>query len=220
VAHDDEVSGMLAWCRSGAPVVVGNLGVLWKAAQHRAEVEAHWSLNAVNSLSVEQLAELGARRAWMSPELTSHQIADIAVESRIPVGMAVWGFQEIMVTEHCVLMAQGPCNRQCESCTRRAEQRFLLDRKGYRFPIRTDLSGRTHVYNSVPLDLVPALDEVVGTGVGAVRLDLQMMTGEDAAIQVRRAIRVLAAVESGVDIPEKRSADSSTTTGHFFRGML
>jgi putative protease len=220
VAHDGEVLTMLEWCRPGSAVVVGNLGVLQEAANLRADVEAHWSLNAVNSSSVAQLAELGARSVWLSPELTGHQISDLANASNVPLGVAVWGAQEIMVTEHCVLMAQGPCDRRCGQCARRADRRFLLDRKGYRFPVQTDRSGRTHVYNSVPLDLVPALGEVVGTGVNAIRLDLQMMTGEDAATQVRRTIRVLAAVESGVDIPEKRAADASTTTGHFFRGML
>ncbi len=99
--------------------------------------------------------------------------------------------------------------------------RVLRDRKGYLFPVRTDVSGRSHVYNSVPLDLVPALREVLDTGVAAVRLDLQMLTTPQAAAQVARARRrALAAVASGIDVPQSRAAGAPTTTGHFFRGLL
>jgi putative protease len=201
-------------------VVVGNLGVLKEAAQLDSMAEAHWSLNAVNSLAIEQLAELGARNVWLSPELTGRQISDLAGRSTLPLGIAVWGAQEIMVTEHCVLMAQGPCDSRCGVCERRAERRFLLDRKGYRFPVSTDRSGRSHVYNSVPLDLIPALGEVLATGVSALRLDLQMLEVEEAAAHVRRAVRALAAAEAGVELADTRAAGATTTTGHFFRGLL
>jgi putative protease len=96
----------------------------------------------------------------------------------------------------------------------------LRDRKGYRFPVRTDTSGRSHIYNSVPLDLVPALAEVVGTGVSAIRLDLQLVSEGEAAAQVRRVIQAMSAVEAGVDIPAPRTVASPSTTGHFFRGLL
>ena len=70
------------------------------------------------------------------------------------------------MTEHCVLMAEGPCDRECAArATRSADAACLRDRKGYEFPVRTDVSGRSHVYNSVPLDLIAALREVLDAGV-------------------------------------------------------
>jgi putative protease len=220
IAHDSEVAAALGWCTPGIGVVAGNLGVLREAARQGAVVEAHWSLNAVNSYAVEQLVDLGANSVWLSPELSSRQIAELAAGSSVALGVAIWGAQEVMVTEHCALMAEGPCTRACGSCERRSAERVLRDRKGYLFPVRTDLSGRSHVYNSVPLDLVPTLREVLETGVTAVRLDLQMLTPSHAAAQVARTSRALAAVASGIDVPESRAAGAPTTTGHFFRGLF
>jgi putative protease len=220
IAHDGEVISALTWCEPGSLVVAGNLGVLAEASRRGAVVEAHWSLNAVNSLALEQLVELGASTVWLSPELTGRQIADLAEGSSVPLGIAVWGAQEIMVTEHCVLMAEGPCSRDCRVCLRRTNERFLLDRKGYRFPVRTDLAGRSHLYNSVPLDLVPALGEVLGAGVSAIRLDLQTLTAHEAVAQLRRVISALETAGSLTGGSDRTASDSRTTTGHFFRGLL
>ncbi len=220
IAHDGEVAAQLEWCKRDATVVAGNLGILAESAGLGALVEAHWSLNAVNLSAVDQLAALGAGMVWLSPELTGRQIAQIVSRSAIPLGVSVYGAQEIMVTEHCVLMAEGPCTRECASCGRRASVRLLRDRKGYLFPVRTDVSGRTHVYNSVPLDLVPALPEVLATGVDAIRLDLQMLAEADAVAQVRRVVEALETAASGKDFSAKGTAGTPTTTGHFFRGLL
>jgi putative protease len=220
IAHDGEVISALTWCEPGSQVVAGNLGVLAEASRRGAVVEAHWSLNAVNSLALEQLVALGASTVWLSPELTGRQIADLAEGSSVPLGTAVWGAQEIMVTEHCVLMAEGPCSRECRQCRRRTNERFLLDRKGYRFPIRTDLAGRSHIFNSVPLDLVPALGEVLGAGVSAIRLDLQTLTAHEAVAQVRRVISALETTGPATAGSDRTASDSRTTTGHFFRGLL
>ena len=143
------------------------------ASDAGAAVEAHWSLNALNALAVEQLAELGAGLVWLSPELSGRQIAEVCSATRVPLGVSVWGRQEVMVTEHCVLMAEGECDRRCGTCARRASARMLRDRKGYEFPVQTDVSGRTHVFNSVRLDLTTALPEIIGAGVAALRLDVQ-----------------------------------------------
>jgi U32 family peptidase len=220
IAHDEEVAAALSWCAPSRGVVAGNLGVLREAARRGAVVEAHWSLNAVNAYAVEQLVDLGANSVWLSPELSGRQIAELTATSSAALGVAVWGAQEVMVTEHCAFMAQGPCTRACGSCERRSAARVLRDRKGYLFPVRTDLWGRSHVYNSVPLDLVPVLREVLDTGVAAVRLDLEMLTPSQAAAQVARTSRALAAVGTGIDAPTPRAVGAPTTTGHFFRGLL
>ena len=35
-----------------------------------------------------------------------------------------------MVTEHCLLTAEGPCSGRCVECGRRASRRFLVERDG------------------------------------------------------------------------------------------
>ena len=218
ILHDREFAGAFGVVRSGARVVAGNLGALSQAAASQAVVEAHWSLNAVNAQTVIQLAELGASRVWLSPELSGRQIAAIASSSPCPVGTAIYGRQEVMVTEHCVLMAQGPCDHVCASCSRRAVSHTLKDRKGYEFPVITDPSGRSHVYNSVPLDLTSSLAELLEAGVSSFRIDLAVETADEAAAVVHMARKALAAAVAGKQLTPVARAGKSTS-GHYFRGL-
>ena len=217
ICHEHEEPRTLAAVHEGHPAVAATLGTLVASVAAGADVEAHWSLNATNAHTVAELAELGASFVWLSPELSRDQITAVAAHATVPVGISVMGSQEVMVTEHCILMAEGECDRDCARCPRRRSGKWLLDRKGYRFPVRTDPSGRSHVYNSVPLDLLASIDEVLETGVAAVRLDLELLTAEDAAAQTRRA---RAALDSGSARVSGRAVGARTTTsGHFFRGV-
>lgn len=70
------------------------------------------------------------------------------------VDIAVGGSTPLMITEHCLLTAEGPCSDSCPTCPRRlasqAGDRFLveLDRKssGARLTVRVDEKGRTRLY--------------------------------------------------------------------------
>ena len=124
-----------------------------------------------------------------------------------------------MVSEQCVLQASGPCGRRCPSCERRQGWWRLRDQKGYEFPVTTDPSGRSHIMNSVTLDLVRALGEIVSAGVSAVRLDFSDETVERAR-EITAAVRsALTSVVSGGEAPEKPLIEPSTS-GHFYRGLL
>ena len=69
-------------------------------------------------------------------------IADIAEDAPVELGLTIIGAQELMVTEHCLLMSQGPCDENCAECPRRKSPHFLRDRKDYEFPVVTDAMGR------------------------------------------------------------------------------
>ncbi len=70
------------------------------------------------------------------------------------VDIAADGSTPLMITEHCLLTAEGPCSNNCLTCPRRlasqAGDRFLveLDRKssGARLAVRVDEKGRTRLY--------------------------------------------------------------------------
>ena len=219
IAHDREVVSALRWATQGARVLVGNLGLVKAAADLGAVVAADWSLNALNAHSVAQLDELGASFVWLSPELSGRQVAQIGAEATVEVGLGVYGRQELMVTEHCILMAEGACDQHCGSCIRRLGARSLRDRKGYEFPVVTDVTGRSHLYNSVPLDLSAAVPEIVSAGISAVRLDLELEDAETAVRQTRRFCELLERTALGV-VAAARERDPSTTSGHYFRGVL
>jgi putative protease len=216
IDHDRETEAHLAIARRWGRAVAGTLGQLHVLSADGVELEAHWSLNAFNTATVEVLERMGARRVWLSPELDRDAIAALAGRVGVQLGTAVLGRQEVMVTEHCVLMARGDCAQACAGCQRRSEAHVLEDRKGYRFPVRTDPSGRSHVYNSVPLELLGVVDEVLDTGVTALRLDLETIEAQEAGRDVQRAVSALRALASGRDLPAR---DRTSTSGHFFRGV-
>lgn len=70
------------------------------------------------------------------------------------VDIAADGSTPLMITEHCLLTAEGPCSNNCPTCPRRlasqAGDRFLveLDRKssGARLTVRVDEKGMTRLY--------------------------------------------------------------------------
>ena len=216
VIWPDEFADVASWA-DGGPVLAGELGSFAYAAG-RGGAEADWPLNLLNRHTVEALAGAGASLAWLSPELSGRQIAEVAGASPIPVGCLVWGRVEVMVTEQCVLMAAGACGRRCATCARRRGWWRLRDQKGYEFPVTTDTAGRSHVLNSVTLDLSRALDEIVGSGVASVRLDFADEGPVRAAEVVRAFGSALLSVAAGGPAPADPLV-SPATSGHFYRGL-
>ena len=121
------------------------------------------------------------------------------------------GPQELMITRHCVLAALGSCSQNCKSCERRQKNHYLLDRKGYEFPVTTDKTGRSHIYNSVSLDLCHSIPELRDAGIDSFLVDTTIMSNSEAESALNRAEQ---AIESGVE------KSQNTTTGHLFREVL
>lgn len=200
----------------GRPVLADSLGALARAAGEGALPEAGPHLPLLNRDALQCAVDFGARRVWLSPELTLAQIEELGRRSPVPLGITVIGSQELMVTEHCLLMSQGPCNQDCAVCPRRAVPHALRDRKGFEFPVATDALGRGHLYNGVRLDIAHAVPQLLAAGVDALMVDTSLMRMEDAGSAVARAVRARnLALEDGSSVPKVPGA----TTGHLFRGV-
>jgi putative protease len=197
--------------------LAGTIGTLARGVEAGARVEADWPLNVLNGETAEALAGLGAEGVWASPEADRETLSSIAARSPVPVGVSVLGRQELMVAEHCIIGASVPCDEDCAGCGKRVRAWSLQDRKDYRFPVRADGAGRSHIYNPVPLDLTHELDTVLGTGVAMVRLDLALEEPEAAAALTAEARRRLDAAKAGAPVGS-RMLDPATS-GHFFRGV-
>ncbi|MBS3957047.1 MAG: U32 family peptidase [Clostridiales bacterium] len=218
VAHACEFAQALGHAKAGTSAVASTLGLLSEARRAGADVWAHWGLNAINEWTVELLAQAGASGVWLSPEVSGREISQIARGSSVPVGTAILGRQEVMVLEHCVISSTAHCSGRCGTCPRRTRWYALKDRKGYGMPVIVDPYGRTHVFNAVPLDLTRALDEVISTGVGGVRIDFTVERLQEAQ-QITKLVR--AALESVVAGrgPRTDAVCDPATAGHFFRGV-
>ncbi len=204
------------YVKPGKPVVAESLGALVRAADLGCEVELGPHVPITNELALATAVELGAQRVWLSPELTLGQIADLAQDTPVELGLTIIGAQELMVTEHCLLMSQGPCDENCDECPRRKSPHYLRDRKDYEFPVITDALGRSHLYNGVQLDVAHTVPDLVSAGVTALMVDTTLMNVEETTKAVARAVRARNVANASGNAIAKTP---NTTSGHLFRGV-
>lgn len=204
------------YVREDKPVFCDSLGSIMRARAVGARIEVGPHVPLTNPAALEQAAAWGAERVWLSPELTLGQIADLGERAPVPLGLTIIGAQELMICEHCLLMSEGPCNEQCETCPRRSREHFYTDRKEFDFPVVTDALGRGHLYNGVQLDVAHSLPDLVDAGVTAFMVDTTLLDKSQAAEAVARAVRAHALLfDEGRAIEKRRG----TTSGHLFRGV-
>ncbi|MCL1880472.1 MAG: U32 family peptidase [Actinomycetia bacterium] len=223
ITHDKETHWLKRIIRhaSGA-VVANNLAGIALARQIGVDFAAGPRLNLTNQQSLTALASLGAKFAWLSPELSLNQIRNLAAVSPLPLALTVFGRQELMVSEHCFLMAAKACDQHCSNCQRRQASHQLLDRKGYNFPVFADQFGRGHLFNAVPLDLVPSLPDLAGLGIATFVVDTTLLRDRELQEEVARAAQALQLVLHDVKVGKSTKVLSKRegfTTGHIYRGV-
>ena len=215
---EEKRNGFDTWKRVKAdkPVMVENLGQLLHTTEMGAAPEVGPHIPVTNKLDLQAMADLGAQRVWLSPELSLVQIEELGDMAPMPLGLTIMGQTELMVTEHCLLMSQGPCNQKCAECARRKSPHYLKDRKGYEMPVITDCTGRSHLYNAVQMDVAHLMPEIIGAGVSTVLVDTTLMNVKETTEKVARAVRARdIAQKDGNKVAKAEGA----TSGHLFRGV-
>lgn len=215
---EEKRNGFDIWKRVKAdkPVMVENLGQLLHATEMDAAPEVGPHIPVTNKLDLQAMADLGAQRVWLSPELSLVQIEELGDMAPMSLGLTIIGQTELMVTEHCLLMSQGPCNQKCAECARRKSPHYLKDRKGYEMPVITDCTGRSHLYNAVQMDVAHLMPEIISAGVSAVLVDTTLMNVKETTEKVSRAVRARdIAQKDGNKVAKAEGA----TSGHLFRGV-
>ena len=202
--------------QQGKPILVENVGHMREALDRGALVEVGPHIPLLNNLSLGFAADSGVKRVWLSPELNLAQIEELGKNTSVPLGLTVMGAQELMVTEHCLLMSQGPCDEDCPHCQRRMSPHYLKDRKGYELPILTDVCGRSHLYNAVLLDAAHAVPELIRAGITALMVDTTLMNVAETTKAVQRLVR---ARDIGLKSGDQVSRAQDVTSGHLFRGI-
>ena len=204
------------YAAEGKPLLAESLGAMERASEEGALLDVGSHVPITNGLSLAVASEFGAARVWLSPELTLRQIEEVAKDAPVELGVLLIGAQELMVTEHCMLMSQGPCDESCAECPRRKSPHVLKDRKGYEFPVVTDAMGRSHLYNAVELDIASSMPELLAAGISSYMVDATLMNAEETAHAVGRAIRALHVAQNDGNAIAKMP---NTTSGHLYRGV-
>ena len=137
-------------------VVCRNLGQVAMARELGMAFDIAAPVFCANRATLAWMRGLGAGRVYMPAELLGNdkeRIAELAAEPGV-LGSIDADRPELMVSEHCLLTAEGVCATDatgqvhCRDCSRRRQTRYLVERDGTRLPVAVDACGRTRIFLS------------------------------------------------------------------------
>ncbi len=203
--------------------VVDNFGQILVLERYKLPFILDYHLYAFNSFSAHFFKEHEISRITASLELSLEEIVELSSHLIFPLEYPVHGFPEVMISEHCVLQARR--GKGCEEYCFKNEMFKLRDRKGYFFPVKTDIHCRSHVFNSRSLCLYAHLNQLYQAGIRYFRIFLENFSPEEAGNIVRVYKNGLLKVSKGekVELKEVKKLHptfSRFTTGHLFRGVI
>ena len=185
------------WIEAGATVAVGNISELAAAVETGAAAEIRSCLPVHNVPCMTALAERGAAAFWLSPEITLDEICRIVPEAPRPVGITVFGRPRVMTSEHCILQVADACIHDCARCRLRARKLALKNIDGKVMPVRTDIHGRSRLYDAYPIDLTPQMPQLMAAGISRFMVDGTLLETQETARAVARVRRALEAATAG-----------------------
>lgn len=125
------------------------------------------------------------------------------------VAKVIYGKTELMISEYCPIGStfgakdsNKDCNKACERDTF-----TLIDRVNEKFNVMTDIFCRSHILNSLPINLIEEIDDLKDMGIKCLRLDFT----DESREEVRRVINEL----NGKSIIDNKNY----TKGHYRRGV-
>ena len=205
------------WVRRGKSVAVGCISEFALAEERGAATEVLPCLPVHNVACAHALANRGARTLWLSPEIALDEIEHLAPHAGMDaVGLTVYGRPRVMTSEHCILMAAGACIHDCARCALRRRDLALRNIDNHVLPVRTDLHGRSRLYDAFALDLTPHIDRLLAAGVSRFMVDATLLSPDETRAAVGRTRRALAAAAAGRR-PEARA--KGTSAGCLFTGV-
>ncbi len=198
-----------AWVAPGAPVAVGNISELAYARELGAVPELRSCIPVHNAACLAFLHKQGAAAAWLSPEISLDELAALAAGSPVPLGLMVYGRPRVMTSEHCILKVADACIDDCAGCALRRRELVLHNIDDKLLPVRTDIHGRSRLYEAYPLDLAPQMPQLIEAGISRFLVDGTLLDVRGLASQVARARRALeAACEGRRPAPRQKGCSS------------
>ena len=185
------------WINAGSTVAVGNISELAVAAQAGATAEIRSCLPVHNTPCMEALAKRGAGAFWLSPEITLDEIVSLGAAAPAPLGITVFGRPRVMTSEHCILQVANGCIHDCASCRLRARKLSLKNIDGKVMPVRTDIHGRSRLYDAYPIDLTPQVPQLLDAGVRRLMVDGALLESDEVGRAVARVRRAVEAAQAG-----------------------
>ena len=217
VCRESDRERLDPWIASLGQVAIGNISELALAAERGAVTELRSCVPVHNVACLQALSDRGAAGAWLSPELTLAEIERIAPHTgSTALGLTVIGRPRVMTSEHCILQVADACIHDCKHCRLRRRKMSLKNIDGRMLPVRTDIHGRSHLFDAYPIDATPQIPQLLAAGVSRFMVDGTLMEPSELARLVARARRALDAALAGRQ-PAPRM--QGATSGCLFVGV-
>lgn len=189
-------------------IITSNLGLISRF-KGRTPIIGDYKLNIFNSYALDFYRDF-INGSCLSVELNKKEIKDVMKNSQLPLQILVYGKVELMVSEYCAIgstFGERCSSKNCNGACKKGD--FVLkDRMGEEFILKTDKFCRSYIYNSVPNNLIPNINELKSMNIKSFRVDL-IDEGYDETKRILQAIKKEVWTEDF----------SGFTRGHFKRGV-
>ncbi len=152
-------------------IVTANLGIVNKFKE-RTKILGDYKLNIFNHESYNFYSNFMDISA-LSVELNNRELYELGKKAYNSTQVMIYGKYELMVSEYCVIgstfggqSSNTICNGICTT-----DNFILKDRMNEEFIVITDKFCRSHIYNNVPVNLMPHMKDLKNKGIKNYRMD-------------------------------------------------
>ncbi|GAA0075896.1 U32 family peptidase [Clostridium sp. CTA-5] len=188
-------------------IITSNVGII-KLYRDKLFLIGDYKLNIFNKEALDFYRE-DIEMLTLSLELNRKEIKELMKNVNFNAAVGVYGKTELMVSEYCPIgstfgnkSSKKQCNGACMKDTF-----TLVDRKNEEFKVLGDNSCRSHILNSLPLNLIEEIDELKDFGISTFRIDFKDENYNEVKI-------ILDEVKNN-----KKSDNRTYTKGHYRRGV-
>lgn len=186
-------------------VITSNAGIINKF-KDKLYLIGDYKLNIFNSKALEFYRE-DLNNVSLSLELNRKEIKEIGDKRAVLCG--IYGKTELMVSEYCPIGSSfgGKCkDKDCNGACMK-DSFTLIDRMNEGFKVITDKYCRSHILNSLPLNLIDEIKDLKAIGINEFRVDFKDESENDV-IEIVNEIKGVKKVEG-----------KKFTKGHYKRGV-
>ena len=152
-------------------IITANLGII-NRFNKEISIIGDYKLNVFNRYAGDFYKSF-LTGTCISSELNQKEIKEIGVKSSLPLQIMIYGKYELMVSEYCAIGSVFGGKSKNDTCSEKCNNGCytLKDRMSEEFSINTDKYCRSYIYNTVPVNLISNIDEIIKNNISSFRLD-------------------------------------------------
>lgn len=199
-------------------LVISNIGHVKILERFKlAKARGNFTLNSLNSASIDFFRERSLHSICVSPELNLSQIKDLSKYTNIELEAIVYGYLPAMITEYCPSSAASDCLSCGNGCNK---HHGMQDERNKLFRVRNMGNCKSVILNSDVLCAYDNLSNIVDSGINKLRMDFYA-ENENEVFEIVKAYKekLNNLYENIENKAIEQIKQKGFTKGHFFRGI-